>query len=515
MRGRQSLRCRGLKRPPALGLLGAFLTLGLASAAAAAPIHVPAVQPPALPTPEGPAPVPSSFVTARIAFPLEPLRQALERALPPVLRAADLEERVTPEELLAEEHEENEERAEREREAVTGDIYWRGPIRRDPIRLEGRGDTLYASAKVSYAIAARGKSFGVASCGSASSPRTGEVHTLSRLGWSEGWRLETRSRSLPTTYATRCKPKPPGINFTKLVNDRVERLLATRLGPTLDSLAGIFDVSAQASALYTALGRPLPLAESGPWLLWHPTAVRAEWPRFQGDSVVVNLTVEARPEIVLAPDSTRAPLPSAPGIRLSGSDAQVPFDCWADLNVLGRRLVGLVAPTAGGDSIRVMSATLRGAMDRLLVELHVGGALDGRLFLLGTLGCANPSYVLEVPDLEWTTESRQALDKAVLATDRGAITAALASLRDQVRSRLRHDLQPCVASWDGALSRSLVDAQSNQSGLTAAFRTRKVHDVFCTDSAVGVRFVVLGRVRSMSGRAESARADSAGSSADR
>ena len=389
-------RLRGMRWRLACGVAGAVLSLTLASSAAPAPIRLPSVQPPALPTPEGPAPVSSSFVGARISIPLGPLRQALEAALPLALRAPDVEERVTPEEILQEEKEANE-----ESEAATAEIYWRGPIHRGPIRFGARRDTLYASTQVSYAVEARGEGFGATSCGTPSFPLTGEVRIASRLGWSGGWSLEARSRQLPTVYGTRCKPRPPGVNFTKLVNDRVERLLSTRLGPTFDSLASGLDASTPISAFHAALGRPIPLGTNGPWLLWHPGQVRAEWPRVQGDSLVLDLAVETRPEIQLEPDSVRALLPPAPELRLFGSDVRIPFDCWTDLNLLGGRLLGLVtAYGPSGDSLRVTSARLRGANDRLVVELLIGGALDGRLFLSGTLRCSPPDFVLEEPDLD-------------------------------------------------------------------------------------------------------------------
>jgi hypothetical protein len=478
-------RSSGRTRPAlrVAALLGAAVLLP-APPARSATVPLPPIPAPALPPPDGPPAPPPSFVHARLTVPFDSLRAPLERILPAGIRAVDRAESVSVDEVLKDE----------ERAAARAGVLWRGPIRRGPFEAASQGDTLYLRAPVHYRIEIEGRGFAPARCGFGADSLLGLAGTATRFGWGEGWRLESRSWPLAAIYPTRCKPRPPAINFTKLVDDRIKRDLVAPLARVVDSLTVAADLGARVASLHAGLARPVPLAGSEAWLHWRPGAIRAERPRLEGGAIVLDLAVETDP--ILSPEAGAEPaaFPAAPAQRLSDPDAHLPVDCWVDFSEIAGRLVGLAVSTGdGGDSLRIAGAVVRGARDRLAIELELAGAVDGRAHLVGTLRCLEPGFALEIPDLDWSGESRRALESALPAAHPAA--SAPDHLVDHVQSRLRFDLRPCVTRWNVALTRGIAAAEAGGTRWRAGFSRRSVASIFCTERAVGVRVIEQGRVR--------------------
>lgn len=481
------LRARGA---PLLAVLACAASVLLPGTTNAATLRLPAISAPVLPAADGPPPPPASFVQARLTLPLDSLRRDLERLVPAEIRAADLVEQVSPEEVVKDE----------ERAAARSGVRWRGPIRRGRFAATSRGDTLYLRAPVHYQLAIDGPGFAPARCGLGADSLLGLAGTATRFGWGEGWRLEARSRPLAATYPARCKPRPPAINFTKLVDDRIKRSLVAPLGRTLDSLVAATDLAARVSALHGRLARPMPLGGSDAWLHWRPGAIRSERPRLEDDRIVLDLAIETAP--ILRPEATADPVgfPAAPAQRLFDPDVHLPVDCWVDFSAIAGRLTGIaVAPASGtrGDSLRIAGVVVRGARDRIALELALAGAITGRAYLAGTMDCREPNFGLEVRDLDWSAESRRAIEGALPPPDLAALGPLLDRLVDHARTRLRFDLRPCVIRWNQALTGAITSPGSGAGDgrWTVGLSRRSVASIFCTERAVGVRVIEQGRVR--------------------
>lgn len=450
--------------------------------APAATRPLPAIAPPALPTVEPPAAPPRSFLQARLTLPIEPYRRELERLVPRELRAAGVEERVTVEELLRDD----------EQDAARAGVRWRGPIRRAAFTGESRGDTLHTRTTVHYRLDIAGEGFAPTACGSATDSLAGRVELTTRFAWGDGWRLESRTRPQAVVYPTRCKPRPPAINFTRLVDERIKGRLLAPLVPALDSLVAATDLAPRVRELHAGLARPVSLG-GGAWLHWRPGEIRAERPRLEGDALVVDLAIEAAPTILPGDQAGAVAFPAAPVQRLFDSETSVPIDCWVEFSEIASRLVGLAAAAPGSrDSIRVVAAAPRGAGERLVLELELDGALAGRAYLVGDARCVVPGFALEFPDLAWSEETRRAIGDALPAAQVDALGVALDELRDQARSRLRFDLSRCVVQWNQAIAGALAAGEPRW---TTGFNRREVGAIFCTDRAIGVRVIEQGRVR--------------------
>lgn len=479
--------------------LALLLDAALLAPAFAAALHLEGVRPPPLPPGEGPPPPGPSYVALQIALPLAHLRDALDRSLPRELRRpTQVDTAVADEGDLEGEAGERGKEGTADRDWLGRPVRWRGVLRREPIELHAHGDSLIATATISYSIEALERELGSARCGTVSQPLHGQIGCATRLGWSDAWTLDTRARSLPTEYASGCKPDPPGIDFTRRINNRVDAQLVSVLPARFDSVVrATTDLSKHVRAALSLLAQPVMLGDSTAWLHWNVQRVLVDPPRVDGDSIVTRLAFESRPEIATGPGEPDRPLPyGEPRVRLSGNEIQIPFDCWVDYSDLARGIVGVsAAGPAPGDSVRVLAARLSGGRDRLVIALDLSGAVSGTVYLAGTLSAVQRLYVLQSVDLDWSPESRAALRAAAGRERWSDLESALGRLRSAVRAKITRTLNDCVIAWDRELNRALQPVPGAALSLRGGFSRRNVQTIFCTDRAIGVRLVAIGRAR--------------------
>jgi hypothetical protein len=174
----------------------------------------------------------------------------------------------------------------------------------------------------------------------------------------------------------------------------------------------------------------------------------------------------------------------------------VPFDCWVEFSDLAADIAALPAGRTdqGANAERVTGARVSGAGNRIAIALDVDGPVTGTAWLVGTLSVASPHFVLGSPDLEWSKESQRALRAAAGAARWPTVRAALEPLRDAVRGRMQRPLEDCVSAWERSLQDALQPSDELPT-LEAAIFQREVTDVFCTEHAIGVRVVAIGRAQ--------------------
>lgn len=447
--------------------------------------RLPAVPRPALPSPEGPPPVASSYLHLPVSIRVAPLGKALDRAFPTEL-AGMREERTAD--------------TEEGQPVPGGPVRYRHRIWRDPFRVSMNRDSLFARANLSYTVEGSRADVGTVRCGTESEPYTAEFGALARMGWDETGGLESVSQNLATVYRLRCKPKPPAVNFTKLVNDRLEERIGRRLPAVLDSVVRTEPATKQALArVWKALVEPVAVSKDGPWLSWNARAVRSEplSGSGSGDALVAHQAFEVAPEFVSAPGaSASASTVPDPRVRVAGGNVAVPFDCWipfdslaADVALSGANLM----PGPSGERVLVRAARVTGGREQLAIELDVTGAIEGTLHLVGTPRVAIGEYIFEAPDLDYTKESVAAVRKTLGGKAKDMLEGPLTDVRRAASGALRRTLTPCITSWDAAIGRCLNRTLPEGVKIQGGINYRSVHDVFCTDREVGVRFVASGR----------------------
>jgi hypothetical protein len=463
-------------------LLVLIAVCAVASQAEAA-VTLPAIAAPVLPAATAAPDVSDSYVRLTVAASFASVRSALERAL-----AKDLA--TMPKDELAPETEDDENPAEGHR--VEGDVFYRMHVWREPISTLAARDSLRFMAPLAFTVEAHGQGFAPVSCGTASEPETGQIGCLTRIGWSDDWGVESASSALPVMYRRLCNPSPPGVNFTKLVDARLQQAQNTKMAGLVDSLFQSWRASRQViNTGWRAMQQPMPMSLAGVALDWDPQEARAAPLVAAGDSILFDVYFRVRPRMVLA-DSVFAhgphkrPLP-APRVRVASDELRVPFD----FEIPCDSLASLVRAACDqeGEAVRVASTTLRAGGDRVAVTLVLRGAVEGKAYFTGRLRYDPESLRLEVPDLAPSSETEKALRSI------GADPARqVRTLGERARTALRVDLKSDVTLWGAGLQKIAQRPVGEDLYLQGGMNHRDLAGVYGGPDAVGVRLVESGRV---------------------
>jgi hypothetical protein len=147
------------------------------------------------------------------------------------------------------------------------------------------------------------------------------------LSLTEAWRLDTRSRVVTVEPPTdedrdRCRVTFLNIDLTGRVVDGAREFFEEQ-ERTVDSIAASLDLRPSFEGWWETLRDPIELADSV-WLVLGPDAIRRGAVRGSGDSLWVDLALEARPTVVVGPrpEVDETPLPAltagevTPGLNL-------------------------------------------------------------------------------------------------------------------------------------------------------------------------------------------------------
>jgi hypothetical protein len=483
-----------------LGALAALVLGGVAAARDLGPIREPA-----LPEAAAPRPAPVGHVRLPVVSRLEPVRRALDEAVPRDLRnpmrvdttSVDELDR-TPEKRGGPGHGPDDVHEPDPANApYEGPVPWRGMLRRGPWMIGGTGDSLALLTRLQYSVDILLPGRMAARCGSAAEPWGGLTGCVGRVAWGDGWVFESRTRAIPNSFEKRCKPRPPGLNFTRRLNVQVDARLAAVLPAALDSaMRKRTDATRRVREALSFLAEPVPL-DSGAWLRWNVGRVTVDPPRLSGDSITAEVSFEVRPAIVPAAGDPAAPALGEPNVRLSGDAVHVPYHCWVEYAEVERsiRAARETSGSAEGSGLTVQAARVRGARDRVRVSVDLAGPVRGTAYLVGTLAMSQPGYRLHSPDLDWSPESRRRLRSALSGTAARALESELEQVRQDVRQAFDRRLESCLIGWERALLQALRADLDQPAAASAGFNRREVTGIFCTDRAIGVQVVTSGRVR--------------------
>ncbi|HYM79969.1 MAG TPA: DUF4403 family protein [Candidatus Limnocylindria bacterium] len=431
----------------------------------------------AAPTPGSPSPASTlrpdrqdlekSFVRIPVTVPLRAIREAIDREVPV---AAGTRDRFVP---------------------FESELEIRYSVRRDPIQLEARRDTLVARAAVHYWLDARGPGFKPVACGSRTEPLDGEIGCWTRIGWGDDWQLDARSASAPTIHARRCKPVPPGINFTRVMSDTISRGMVPALATAVEAtIVGSDHVRRVVETGWRALQTPLDLGQ-GLWLDFGVQRVLAGPLVTRGDSIVAEVHAVVAPRIRSgAPRAAAAwPLPDA-RVRLAGDDFQVAFDCEVPFESLSEDVMERWASeSVGGDALDLRRVRMFGRGHRIFVALEVTGSAHATLQLSGTPAYDPLSHTLAVPDLHYTPETARALRDRL-----GKVPPqALERLRSAASEALRVPIGPDIAAAVAPLGRALNRRWSAEVSARGGINERRLLGTYVTAEAMGAHFVAVGR----------------------
>ena len=452
------------------------------SHAARGAVLLPPIPAPKLPAATAAPNVDDSYVRMTVSASFAPVRAGVERGIAKELESGSQEERAPMSE------EENE---PGEAWRVEGEVRYQAHVWREAVQMTPARDSLWIRLPIDFTVKARGEEFAPVSCGTEGSPERGEIGCLTRLGWRDDWGVEALSSPLPTRYRRRCKPTPPGVNFTTLVDQRVQAEAGARLPGLVDSLFGNWRGGREMITTgWKALVQPIHMSLAGIDLDWDPQEARAAPLAAAGDSIVFDVGFRVHPRMVLGASVAKAPprnrpLPE-PRVRVSRDELRIPFDFEIPSDTLAARVRSACDQESG--TVRVPVARVRAGGDRVLVSLTLKGGVEGQVHFSGRLRYDPTNFRLEVPDLAPTPETEkvlQSLDKETAQRVR--------TLGQRTLAALRIDLKEDVTMWAASLGKALQRPVGEDLFLQGGMNRRELVGVYGGPDAIGVRLVASGR----------------------
>lgn len=276
------------------------------------------------------------------------------------------------------------------------------------------------------------------------------------------WRLAARSRLVTVEPPTdeerdRCRVTFLGIDLTDRVVEGAREFLEEQ-ERTVDSIAASLDLRPSFEGWWETLREPVELTDSV-WLVFGPDSIRRGPLRGSGDSVWVDLALEARPTVVIGPrpaaDTTPLPALVAGEVR-PGLDVLVEgiVDYGTASRMLLDELKGVELEHEGRrvtvDSLRVFGI----GGGRVALDVVVSGDLSARLYFTGTPALDPVSQVISVPDVDFDVATQD----VVLAA---ASWLRQQGLRQLLRERAQWPAAPAtewLGTWlDRGINREISD----------------------------------------------------------
>lgn len=355
--------------------------------------------------------------------------------------------------------------------------WFRFNLVREPLRLHLRDDQLSVRVMCHYGmdigVKAGGYVKALASCGRApEEPRRALLQLHTRFALTPQWNFELRDLSAEVLPVDPCKITFLGYDITDQVGEGMEQNLVEAAHSFEKLVADKALVRQKAAEAWTQLQKPVEVTK-GAWLVMNPVKLRLSPPRTEGDTLIVTPQLLARPKVLLgeAPPAGAATLPDLevgpvedPGFHVR-VEARMPY---ADATLQITDLVrGMKVPTDHG-TLELRTVALAARQDRLLVELDMGGALEGVVTLEGrpTLG---PDGYPRLDDLDFSLDSRSwilrtgawMLHSSLRRTLQEQVAKVLAQQVEQVKglanANLNRNLGPGM-DLKGSLDRLRVDA---------------------------------------------------------
>jgi hypothetical protein len=431
------------------------------------------VDSPAPAPPDGPPAVAPSFVRLEVALPLDPAIEALDAAAPTELGSDAFE----PYEDV-ETHQ-------------TVEI--RYGIRREPIAAELDHDHIVLLTELFYWLEVRGDGIEPTGCASAADPIGIRTRIEMRLGWTDDWRVDTQITPQPITFLERCKPKPPGVNFTSFLTARVQEKHVGPLGEAAASALGADDRFARsAAAAWNALHARKELRLPGAALVMRPSGMRA-FPIGGTDRVIrADLAIEVQPEIVAVASASAAaaPLPP-PRVRLSDGIARVPVDleiAWSDANAsLQSDLVGRKY-ALGEHRMEITGIRGSGTGNRIRFDVDLRGTLSGTIHLDAAPVYDDVAHVLSAGGVELSPETADAVRGTSGAEE------ALGKVAADVESEFRFAVEDELGRRLDAIGRAVNQPWAEGVALRGGLARRRTLGTYVSESGFGVRIEVSGEV---------------------
>ena len=345
-------------------------------------------------------------------------------------------------------------------------------IERGAIQLSPTGaGALAAGAHIRYAGAARARpSIPVFGCGplfGASCGYDGDALRDADIGlttapevrpdWSVS--MNAANGSATASPGSRCRVTFLGIDITDRVMGWASDFMNRQLANVNQHIAADTRFHDLAARAWTLAQSPVPIADIG-WLSIAPKAVGVSQVTASGDSLRVSMRVVSEPffQIGNKPSTSTDPLPA--NVAVPGDDSiRVLLPVTADYAAVEAALRkafrldegGIRYPAVGRFYLKPNSVDVLSNGPDLVVRVGFKGSAKGTLYLAGAPQYDPNTHVVTVPDLDYTTETKNLFVKL-------ANWAGHDALRDDLRAKATIDLtapiQRLTAQLEAALNQT-------------------------------------------------------------
>jgi Domain of unknown function (DUF4403) len=293
--------------------------------------------------------------------------------------------------------------------------FHRAPLK---ITLSGNSITTETSGGYRVIVARRVRNHWVdyGGCGDSNNLLGLRSRISTTIAWSPQWSIVPTGSSRLITYDS-CNVTFLNRNVTNRVNDNVEPKVQdaqNRLQAAILSLK----FRPAAESVWRQLQEPF-LLDNNMWLMVNPQTFTVAPIVGQGLAIHTAIQMIARPEVVIGdkPMASNAPVPLAKSAAAGNGihallRVRLPFDKASELldaKVAGRQY------SIGGHLISIVSTTVYGVSDQIVIRLGVTGDTTGYVYLQGKQSYNTATNVLSASGLKFTTESTDVLLNALVS----------------------------------------------------------------------------------------------------
>jgi hypothetical protein len=192
------------------------------------------------------------------------------------------------------------------------------------------------------------------------------------------------------------------------------------IGNQIDELtATYFDLKAIVTSAWSSISRVLLVSEEyKAWLSVNPSKVTMSPIIIQGDSILANLSLMAKPQLNIGDKPRENMVNKIPEYAQVLSDnlktmlvlrTKIPF---LETKNLTLKQVGGQSFSSGKKSVTVIDVNYFGINNKLGVEITLTGAYKGKIFLTGTPQIDLKTNLINLPDLDFNLETKNFLFKS-------------------------------------------------------------------------------------------------------
>ena len=353
--------------------------------------------------------------------------------------------------------------------ADNGGVSYGYDVNRSDINIAASGNSITLNSDVRYEVWGQARGFLNVlirgHCGPTDNPPpTAHLALTSTISTDAQWNLVTHTTGSATRTGP-CNVTLASIDIAPKVMAAVNNALGNVLPQVDATIAQAADLPARVQSAWSSLLAPVRL-DSTSYLMVHPTAAGLTPVSMDNSSLKVGLHIEARPEIIVGgapPIADKTTLPAAASaVAGNAFSLAVPVSIsTAFLDGQIRQALkigsgGVRYPPTGRFFLTPSSADVSVYGSKVVLRLGLTGSANAIIYLIGTPRFDPVTNTLDIPDLDYTVETKNLLAKVA---DWAEGSRALADVRQRLRINLSAQAATARQTLTNAINRKIGDFQ--------------------------------------------------------